>query len=505
MYSFRFSTRSLTLRLALLFVTLSTLILMGLGLFLRQEVERHFQELDAEELHARLRLARRVLARTPAAALADLAPRLEAMIPAAPEHHLTVLDATGRPVFSNAPDLPRWLLEKMPAALEDAAPPTWRVGPEEESAHAHSVAFPQRGVLAQARSADGQMLTVALTLRITHHQHFIAGFMRSLAWALAFAILANLLCAIYAARRGLRPLEAMARLARRVSGKRLHERMDVACLPAELAPLGQDLNAMLDRLEEAFARLSGFASDIAHELRTPVTILTTQAQVALARARSPEEYREALYSSLEECERLSRMIGDMLFLAQAENGLMLPSREAVALPALLRALVEFYGLLAEEKSVRLVVTGEAEVMGDPLMLRRALGNLISNAIRHTDSGGEICIRLQTSPEAVLIRVENPGETIPPQSLERIFERFGGRQASSPQTEENGAANFSRQAEKEMTGPRQAGGTGLGLAIARSIAIAHGGSLEAASANGLTHFTLRLPHSGDRNLPSPATS
>jgi two-component system heavy metal sensor histidine kinase CusS len=337
----------------------------------------------------------------------------------------------------------------------------------------------ERGILAWARLPNGQRAQVAITMSIAHHQYFMADFMRSLIWALALAALANVLCGWLAARRGLAPLETMAKLARRVSGERLHERLATPSLPLELQALGRDLNAMLDRLEEAFARLSDFASDIAHELRTPLTAMMTQAQVTLARTDNPEQCREALYSLLEECERLSRTIGDMLFLAQAENGLMVLRQEDIELAALLHALVEFYGMLAEEKQVAMTVEGEAHAHGDALMLRRALGNLISNAIRHTPAGGQIHLRLQASSRGeTLIEVENQGEPIAPQHLARIFERFY-------------RIDPARQRERE---PGITSGTGLGLAIARSIALAHGGDIEAASDNGSTCFTLRLPAS-----------
>jgi two-component system heavy metal sensor histidine kinase CusS len=482
--AFRLLNRSLTLRLALLFAFLSTLILLGLGLFLRQAVEGHFWEQDREELYGRLAISRRILAEIPASELENALPRLESLMLASPEQSLTVRDATGVLLFCSAPLPPEWLLHGEPAAQNESSPPVRQgSGDAGHAGHGATSSGGQRGVFALASFQDGQVAQVAIVMNVEHHQHFMAGFARSLIWALGLAVLANALCAGYAARRGLMPLEAMAGLARRVSGERLHERLVLESLPLELQPLGQDLNAMLDRLEEAFTRLSGFASDIAHELRTPVTALMTQAQVALGRARSPEEYQETLYSTLEECERLSRMIGDMLFLAQAENGLMVLHRGKVDLAALVQSLCEFYGLLAEEKHIILTVEGAATTSGDALMLRRALGNLISNALRHTAPGGRICVRLKTLVSgAASIIVENPGDPIPPQHLERIFERFHRVDAARQ-----------RCGEGYESG---AGGVGLGLAITRSIAIAHGGVIEASCADGLTRFTLILPVSGN---------
>ncbi|MDR2688214.1 MAG: heavy metal sensor histidine kinase [Azoarcus sp.] len=485
--------RSLTLRLALLFALLSTLILLGLGLFLRQSVERHFLEQDADELRGRLALVRRALLDIPPDTPAtDALARLGALVSVSPPQSLTVLDATDKLLFTTAPHPPSWLLRESIAAPDDVLPPLRHgdmVFPMQKSStadgaptshvHAASVRDTEpdsvdsaRGLLAWARLANGQMSKVAIAMSIAHHQHFMAGFMRSLAWALALAALANVLCAGLAARRGLSPLEAMAKLARRVSGERLHERIAAETLPLELQPLGCELNAMLDRLKEAFARLSGFASDIAHELRTPLTAMMTQAQVTLARTDNPEQCREALYSLLEECERLSHTIGDMLFLAQADNGLMVLRREDIDLAALLHSLVDFYGILAEEKQASLTVEGAAHAHGDPPMLRRALGNLISNAIRHTAPGGQIHVRLRMAEAQVILEVENQGEPIPPQHLERIFERFY-------------RIDPARQ-RGDM------GGTGLGLAIARSIAQAHGGDIRAENNGDSVRFTLCLP-------------
>jgi two-component system heavy metal sensor histidine kinase CusS len=482
-----------------LFALLSTLILLALGLFLRQAVERHFLEQDGGELHGKLALVRRALQdippQLPAPDWPQAMTRLGTLMAASPPQSLIVVDAQGGLLFSNSPlrptHFPAWLLQQEPSAVDDATP-ALRQGrtdfstPTQTPAHSHShspadAPGDERGILAWAQLPDGQLVQVAITMSIAHHQHFMAGFMRSLIWALALAALANVLCGWLAARRGLAPLEAMAKLARRVSGERLHERLAPPDLPLELQPLARDLNAMLDRLEEAFARLSGFASDIAHELRTPLTAMMTQAQVTLARTDNPEQCREALYSLLEECERLSRTIGDMLFLAQADNGLIVLRREDIDLAALLQALVEFYGILAEEKQIAMTVQGTAHAHGDALMLRRALGNLISNAIRHTPAGGHIHLRLQISPDAeTLIAVENQGEPIAPQHLARIFERFY-------------RIDPARQREHE-----QGSGTGLGLAIARSIALAHGGDIEAASNKGATCFTLRLPPNTSRD-------
>lgn len=198
----------------------------------------------------------------------------------------------------------------------------------------------------------------------------------------------------------------------------------------------------------------------------------TQTQVALSNARSIEEYRETLYSNLEEYERIAQMIGDMLFLAKAENGLYKPSLANVNLVLEIQALFDYFEAWAEERGVLLALEGAAAVPGDRLMLRRALSNLLSNAIRHTPSGQTVVVRLaETGDDAVEIVVENPGTDIPPEHLPRLFDRFY-RWDSSRQRKDDGV--------------------GLGLAIVKSIVDAHGGSISVVSAEGRTRFKITLP-------------
>jgi two-component system heavy metal sensor histidine kinase CusS len=229
---------------------------------------------------------------------------------------------------------------------------------------------------------------------------------------------------------------------------------------------------MLARLEGSFRRLSDFSADIAHELRTPISNLMIETQVALSRSRTADDYREILYSSLEEYEHLARMITDMLFLAKADNGLLVPNREELDLAREVDAVVEYYEVLAAERNIRLRRSGEGRISGDRLMLRRAIGNLVSNAVRHAPEGGEVTIELSPGEQGgIRIAVVNPGEPIATEDRNRIFDRFY-------------RVDPSRQRSGE--------GAGLGLAIARSIATAHGGSIEAVATTTGARFELALP-------------
>jgi len=306
---------------------------------------------------------------------------------------------------------------------------------------------------------------------ITHHEQFMDSF-RTTLWT--FVVMAALLTGFLgwlAVRRGLSPLRAMKQKAESVTAHRLDARLAVDAVPVELADLAQTLNAMLSRLEESFRQLSDFSSDLAHEFRSPVSNMLTQTQVTLSRPRSVEEYRDVLASNIEEYERLSHMIADMLFIAQADEGQLVPSRQRLELAPLIASLIEFHSLVAEEKGVRLMLSGDSVISGDPLMIRRAVANLLSNAIRHTSTDGLVSVVIRPQERMVAIEVGNTGESIAAEHLPRLFDRFY-------------RVDTSRTGEGKQTG--------LGLAIVKSIVEAHGGHVSATSADGVTCFCIELP-------------
>jgi two-component system heavy metal sensor histidine kinase CusS len=333
-------------------------------------------------------------------------------------------------------------------------------------------AQPLRGIAALLPTgmSDRSTLVVAVAVDITHHEHFMVSFKRTLWLFVAIAAALAGFLGWAAVKRGLAPLQTIRQGAAGVTASRLDYRLAVDSVPVELAGLAEALNDMLARLEDSFRRLKDFSSDLAHELRTPISNLMTETQVALTRVRSPDEYREVLASNVEEYERLARMIGDMLFLAQADNGLIVPNREPVDLAAEVRELFDFFDALAEERTLQLSLTGGGQVFGDKLMLRRALANLISNAIRHTPVGGRIRIRIDVENGNTILAVENSGEPIPAEHLSRIFDRFY-------------RADPSRHSSGE--------GAGLGLAITRSIIRAHGGEIYVKSGADGVCFELRM--------------
>jgi two-component system heavy metal sensor histidine kinase CusS len=325
--------------------------------------------------------------------------------------------------------------------------------------------------------ANGALVQVALDR--TREDDLLAGYRRSLWLVLALALAASAVAGYQVARRGLQPLRQIAVTARRIRSSTLaEERLTTAGLPAELAVLAVTLNEMLARLEESFARLARFSADIAHELRTPVNNLRGEAEVALGRPRSPEEYREVLGSCLEECGRLARLIDSLLFLARAEDPRTQVERERVDIGRELAAVREFYEAAAAEAGITLTAEARGAVAADlnrPL-LQRALGNLVANALTHTGPGGRVALTATRDGDDVCIAVADTGRGIDAAHVPHLFDRF--YRADSARSSADG-------------------GVGLGLAIVKSIVELHGGSVTLASEVGRgTCVTLRVPAASD---------
>jgi len=455
--------KSVTFRLTLLFASVSTTVLLLLGLLIASLVEGHFEELDMELLGGKMELLRHVLAkvRSPGE-LAALPEQLEDSLVG---HHglaVRILDGGGQLLYSTeGSTFPPGLLAA--AGLSPLRPSLW------SDAENHSY----RGIAALAPTGIQGMApaVVAVSTDMSHHEHFMHSFKTALWLVVGLAALVSGFLGWMAARRGLAPLREISRSAAGITASRLDQRLAVESIPVELAEVAQTLNEMLARLEASFRRLSDFSSDLAHELRTPVSNLLTQTQVTLARPRTLAEYQDVLASNAEEFERLSRTIADMLFLAKSDNALIVAHRERVDLAAEITSISEFYEALVEEKGISLSCSGSGVVLGDRLMLRRAVGNLLSNAVRHTPEKGRVAVHVvEEGGAGVVVTVENTGETIAPEHLPRLFDRFY-------------RVDPSRQRFGE--------GAGLGLAIVRSIARAHGGEVAVRSDKGSTVFEIRF--------------
>ena len=440
------SSLTLTARLTALYTLVSATVLLGLGGLTVLAVQAHFDELDQATLRDKVHLIQEL--GSTSASLAEFTTRLHDVMHS---HHglaVTVRNADGI-LFRS---------ESMHADGSEAAlpPAHWQTVQD-------TLPSPEPG---------GGTLSVQAALDPIHHTHFMGRFQLIL-WAyVALATLTSGLLGWLAARNGLSPLRAMKARAQAVSAHRLDERMPVEAVPVEMADLAQSLNDMLLRLQTDFERLSAFSSDLAHELRTPISNLLTETQVTLSQKRTADDYRNTLASNSEELQRLARMVSDMLFLAKTEHGLALPHPETIALETEVAALADFYEALAADKSLQLVTEGAAQMEGDRLMVRRALSNLLSNAIRHSPEHGQVRIVIRSTPQGAEVSVSNQGEAIAPDVLPRLFDRFYRADAARRHPASDGA--------------------GLGLAITRAIMQAHGGTVSASSEHGINRFTLVFP-------------
>jgi heavy metal sensor kinase len=275
------------------------------------------------------------------------------------------------------------------------------------------------------------------------------------------------------AQFALRPVDQMTRTARRITAEDLSQRVERRGTGDELDRLAETMNGMLARLEQAFAQTRRFAADAAHELRTPLAVLRGSIEVALRGDRSPEEYRRVLASSLEEVERLIRLSEDLLLLSRSVAGPE-PARAPVDLEPLLLEVFDVGARLgrAAGVSVRVETAVPASVRGDANALRRALLNLVENAVKYTAAGGKVELALVPDGGWAVLTVADTGIGVEPADAERIFEPFVRLDAARS---------------------RDTGGAGLGLAIARSIVVAHGGTLAVESRPGEgSRFAIRLP-------------
>lgn len=340
----------------------------------------------------------------------------------------------------------------------------------------------------EAPVADRTPVRFYLSLDTEQDQRLLRGFIRASLVGLPFLLAAVAAGAWLITRAGLAPLLRFRRQAASIGAHSLGRRLTEADLPLELSELARELNAMLERIDEGYRRLQEFSADLAHELRTPIATLLGRSQVALSQTRSLQNLRDVLEGNIEELERLSRLIADMLFIAQADHGEHVTRHEVVHLHAEAQRVAEYLSLIADEKGVSVQVAGDAAIEADPLLVQRAVTNLLSNAVRHAcpDSVVGVSVDRRHDGGAVLA-VSNVGDPIPPEHIGRLFDRFYRADASRA---------------------RWSGGTGLGLAIVRSIMQAHGGDVQVESdpLTGRSTFTLLfLPASAATVPPRPWAS
>lgn len=436
----------------ILFHTLSVLGLLLLSMaFLYWGLVTNLNREDADFLAGKIRVLRSILREdTDVWDLLGQELRWGSGDPSRTKYYVRVLDEGGR-ILIETPRMGDVLPSRVfavPArdAGDQGTPGKWR-SPRGRS-------YLLASAWAEVGRSRGTMSLLQAGLDVSPEESLLADYRSKLGVVLLAGILLSAGAGVLIAWRGMRPLAEITEATRRIKATQLHERIGSAGWPRELSLLAVSFDQMLDRLEESFSRLSQFSADLAHELRTPINNLVGEAEVALSKEREPEEYRRILESSLEEFGRLSRMVDNLLFLARAENPETRIERMPLDARKEIEAVGEFYEAVAREQRVEVTCRGTGTVQADPTLFRRAVSNLLSNALRHTPPGGEVTLSVgEREDRSTEVVIRDTGAGIVPEDLPRIFDRFyrsAGAKTGYPE------------------------GTGLGLAIVKSIMDLHGG-------------------------------
>jgi len=459
-------TRSIATRLAIMFAVGALVVFSIVGVALHRVLHRELERQGVDELHTRLEVTSHSIVR------ASLADRWE--------YTRTKLDALAPPEGSTR----FWVLSADPRFRYGGdAPPELLAAARARTAGSTMIEHDGRILRALARSipANGERPEVQFVVAVD-----AARFHDTLrTFAIALVVLVATGGALVGAlghrlaKMGLRPLGRLSDEAQALSPRNLSQRLRQSPLPRELSDLAASFNGALDRLERAYAQLEAFNADVAHELRTPLNNLVGETQVALAKPRTNSQLEEVLQSNLEELERLRGMVNDMLFLARADQGETARGRVLASAADEIAKTVEFLEILFDEAGVTVRVDGDAQASIETSLFRRAVSNLLINAVEHTGRGAEILVVVSREgaagrlPPALRIAVINPGTPIPEPQLGRIFDRF--YRADNARASANG-------------------NHGLGLSIVKAVAAMHGGAVFATSTDGKTTigFTIAGP-------------
>jgi two-component system heavy metal sensor histidine kinase CusS len=465
------STQSLAARLTAWYAASAFALILAATGVLYIALERGLDADNDRLLADRIEDVRSVLKnhQDPRTELADQAddtpsPRLHSPV------YFRILDGAGQVVIES-----RGMPDILPARLFPApTSPAARYG---EGQQVRAAGAGQRFRVLSALSPPprgDQPYAVQVAISLAPQEKLLAEYRRRLWVALSVTLVACVIVGYEIARRGIRPIQNVTDTAKRIRSTTLDARIDAAPMPAELQSLAGEFNEMLDRLQQSFSRISRFSADIAHELRTPVNNLRGVAEVALTKARSREEYHEALLSCIEETVRLSHIIDNLLFLARAEDPRHQIARERLDVAHELEVVAEFYEASATDAGVKIDVQASAplEVKLNRTLFQRAVGNLLDNSIKHTQPGGTIRVIATHDDGTVRIDVADTGCGIPAEHLPHVFDRLY------------------RVADDRS---KHTGGAGLGLAIVKSIAASHGGSVGIQSEFGRgTKVTIYIP-------------
>ncbi len=455
---------SLATRLTLFLSLAIGAILIAVGWLMNDQLEHQLHEKDEVELSHTVETQRDIVRMMQTAPGEDGWARVW-VDHMQPQFDVTVriLDPQGR-VFTQSPGM------SVPASAFVPPPGRrryfpWRPGLHDDNNYLLTVD--------RVEMAPGAVWTIQAAENLTERHELLERFRNRLQVVVLSALLVALAAAWLLVRRGLAPLRAMSAQIADVNVNRLGARIGGQRWPSDLQTLAHSFDEMMARLQAAFEQLSQFSSDLAHEFRSPITNLVAAASVMLSRERTAAEYQETLAIVVDEGERLSRMVTAMLFLARADNAQQAMTIEPVTVAQEFARLIDVFEVVAEEGGVTLAAHGDGVVMADAILLRRALTNLLSNALAHTPRGGQIELRAESDERGLSLSVRDTGEGIAEIHLPRLFDRFYRVDAARSSTES----------------------TGLGLAVVKSIAELHGASVRVVSVFGQgSEFTMQFPAS-----------
>ena len=384
------------------------------------------------------------------------------------KHYIRIIDRGGQVLLETPGMTEAAPHRQFSAPLRDGRPGidrTWR------NASGNLVLGAAEWVTLNHDSGEQGVLEVALD--VTNVQFILEGYRAKIYVTLFVGLLLCLLASRLIALRGTRPLQEIATMFSRVSVANLDERVEDVNWPTEIRVLAHATNRMLDRLSDSFARLNTSARNLSHKMRTPLTIMKGEAEVALSRERSVEELQQVILSGLEENSRLVRLIDNILFLSNVEQGKTECRKDLLSAVSEIEKVLQYYGPLAEDRNIEIRCHGDVRINADSSLLRKLTAALISNAITYNAPNGSIDLHLCLAEgDCGVITVSDTGCGIAPGEISRCFDLF-----------------YRIYATRYMD-PH---GTGLGLPIARAIMNLHKGEITVTSQPGRgTTVTLKFP-------------
>ncbi len=444
----RWRAASLTLRSAMLFALVATLVVSVVGGYLYNAMRQEMLHRSDLQVTGRIEYYRNMLSRQfPLERLIANTGLFENML--GNEQDILIFQLQGQaPLINVNPS-------RIPPPLITPTPVDKPQLPGAVKGSVTAEGVPLRGVSALVKLEDGSILQITVVHVMVNEQKMLARYFWRVIAAVIAAFTTIALLGYWVMRRELRPLRRMATEAAAIAPHTLTTRLSAQDAPQELQQLIISFNAMLDRINEGYERLTQFSADLAHEIRTPVGALMGQCQVALYQPRSVEEYETLLTTNLEELERISRTIENILFLARATHAQSALQYKSVDVATELQRVTDYFEGLAEERNLHLVYEGQGELQVDVMLFQRALSNLVANAVRYASEGSQIILRASRAQDKHIIQVINHGPPVPQAQLEKLFDRFYRAETS-----------------------RSSHGSGLGLSIVRAIMTLHEGDVRA---------------------------